>query len=162
MTHHSYNEFHLGDNLIHLHFLRKLALKYPDEFFVHAVQPCHLLQLGEAIEDVPNIRLDPLENKAAGSVNVWKNAGATVTGGQRSEGGGQNERYVPGFGSSIGSAITSPGFTWIGSIIWRAGWGWRTRSRNIKICGLIIRSCRQGVSALKGCWECTSASISSS
>ena len=37
MDFHTYNRFHLGDNLLHLHFLRHLALKYPEHTFIHAV-----------------------------------------------------------------------------------------------------------------------------
>lgn len=94
MTHYSHCDFHLGDNLIHLHFLRKLAARYPDERFVHAVHLCHTAQLREAIEDIPAIQLDNIEElqKADGarcrliasqtlgfdhieSRDVWKNAG---------------------------------------------------------------------------------------
>jgi hypothetical protein len=95
MTHWSHNEFHLGDNLIHLHFLRKLAMKYPEEQFRHAIHPCHREQLAEAIEDVPNVQLIPLEEKPLASVNVWKNAGATVVRQGLTE--SRPTAYVPGF-----------------------------------------------------------------
>jgi hypothetical protein len=76
----------LGDNLAHLHFLRKLAGKYPDHRFVHFAHPSHLGQLEEMVWDQPRISLlpffkthdpnwliarPPWEFK---SVNAWKNA----------------------------------------------------------------------------------------
>lgn len=91
MTHYSHNDFHLGDNLIHLHFLRKMALVHPTEKFVHAVHECHIPQLAEAIEDVPNVALIRIEDKCMASVDVWKNAGATRTNGQ------PVPNYTPGF-----------------------------------------------------------------
>lgn len=98
MTHRSYNDFHLGDNLIHLHFLRHLALRHPADRFEHAVHRCHMAQLQDAISDVPNVVLVDLEtlpcftfkgsdgNRYTGVggeewVNVWKNAGAGTPGG---------------------------------------------------------------------------------
>lgn len=86
MTFESYNDFHLGDNLIHLNFLRRLAIKHPDHQFRHWLQPCHIEPL-RAIADVPkgNLELASLEGEMAvdGSMekrpanarNVWKNAG---------------------------------------------------------------------------------------
>jgi len=95
MTHYSYNEFHLGDSLIHMHFLRHLALENPGHKFVHHVHPCHISQLNEVIEDIfPAVRLWPLDGTEANNPefrNVWKNAGATVTD------GGPAPNYVPGF-----------------------------------------------------------------
>lgn len=76
---HSYCEFHFGDNLAHLHFLRALAKKYPEHTFTHAVYRCHLDQLQEAVEDLPNIKLEDLEAPSplfdrSAAANVWKNA----------------------------------------------------------------------------------------
>lgn len=76
MVYESYNEFHLGDNLIHLHFLRKMALAYPEHQFIHAAQECHLPQLREVVEDMATIKLIRIEDRSALAVNVWKNAGA--------------------------------------------------------------------------------------
>ncbi len=93
MIHRSYNQFHLGDNLIHLHFLRHLALRNPGHHFVHAVHCCYMEQLAPVIEDVPAVRLVDLEKipRDEWGRNVWKNAGATVTR------GGQVENYVAGY-----------------------------------------------------------------
>lgn len=81
MTRYSYNDFHLGDNLQHLHFLRKMALANPADEFVHGVHLCHMGQLFEAVEDVKNIHLVDVEKFRVGNWpmrdvarNVWKNA----------------------------------------------------------------------------------------
>jgi hypothetical protein len=68
-------DFHLGDNLAHLHLLRDLALRHPPHRFLHAVHACHLKDLAEAVEDRQNIYLIPMEARDAGSIDVWKNAG---------------------------------------------------------------------------------------
>jgi hypothetical protein len=79
VNYYSYNPWHLGDSLLHLHFLRHLAIKHPSHFFIHAVEESHLWQLGEAIEDVANVRLIRLEDQGrypgARWVNSWKNVG---------------------------------------------------------------------------------------
>jgi hypothetical protein len=74
MTHHSYCEFHLGDNLAHLHFVRKMALRYPGEHFSHAAHECHLKQLAEVVQDVPNVTLVKHEDRHPEARDVWKNA----------------------------------------------------------------------------------------
>jgi hypothetical protein len=73
--HRTYCDFHLGDNLVHLHFLRALAARHPDHLFIHAVHECHLGQLREFVEDLPAIRLCRIEDKAPEAINAWKNAG---------------------------------------------------------------------------------------
>ena len=71
-------EWHLGDNLIHLHFLRSLAAANPDVQFLHAAQEEYLWQLAEMVADVPNIKLISLA--AALQIpdftwlHAWKNA----------------------------------------------------------------------------------------
>ena len=67
--------YRLGDNLAHLHFLRGLAKSYPDTLFTHAAHLCYMDQLSEVVWDLPNLRLVPLEYRAAGSIDCWKNAG---------------------------------------------------------------------------------------
>ncbi len=64
----------LGDNLAHLHFLRKLAVSYPDHRFIHQCMPQHLPQLAEMIEDLGNISLEPMQRVDLGSIEAWKNA----------------------------------------------------------------------------------------
>lgn len=75
MLHQTHCDFHLGDNLVHLHFLRKQAIRNPGDTFFHYVHECHLEQLREAIEDLTNISLYSLDTKPSQSINVWKNAG---------------------------------------------------------------------------------------
>lgn len=85
MTFDSYNEFHLGDNLVHVHFLRKLALSQPEHTFRHFAHNMHIAQLAP-VADVPanNVLLLPIEGevfqtmppaKRAQCRNAWKNAG---------------------------------------------------------------------------------------
>lgn len=82
MNFHTYNRFHLGDNLLQLHFLRHLALRYPEHSFVHAVKESYLGQLPEVIDDVENvslIRLEEMERYAdVRWINAWKNAGCEI------------------------------------------------------------------------------------
>ncbi len=63
--------------MVHLHFLRKLALGpgQHDEF-IHAAHECYIPQLEEMVCDVPSIRLVRIEDRVPESRNVWKNAGA--------------------------------------------------------------------------------------
>jgi hypothetical protein len=92
VNHYSYNRFHLGDNFIHLHFLRHLALSYPGHTFIHAVKEACLGQLGECIEDMKNVLLFPLAEMERhldrGWINAWKNAGCEM---------GPDAPFAPGF-----------------------------------------------------------------
>lgn len=75
MKYSSYNEFHLGDNLVVLHFLRKLAGAHPEHTFEHAVPGGDLEALREFV-DLPAIQLAALPRPgAAVGRNLWKNAG---------------------------------------------------------------------------------------
>jgi hypothetical protein len=81
-VHHTYNEWHLGDNAVHLHFLRKLAFQHPDRRFIHAVRPALIPQLAEVVEDLPNIELINFADRPKDSMNAWRNVGyLTPTGG---------------------------------------------------------------------------------
>lgn len=73
MTHHTYCEFQLGDSLIHLHFLRALARLYPGHRFIHGIKPCHIPQMREFVEDVPQIELIGFPDRDPRSLNIWKN-----------------------------------------------------------------------------------------
>ena len=78
----------LGDNLAALHFLRKLAIKYPDETFVHYAHPEYLPQLVDVVADLTNVGLGNLPaisqpgsskwtlkpHPEIHSVDTWKNA----------------------------------------------------------------------------------------
>lgn len=70
MTHTTYNAYHLGDNLVHLNFLRKLALQHPDRTFDHCANPAHVAQLAPVVRDVPNVRLVDACDQTA--INAWR------------------------------------------------------------------------------------------
>lgn len=63
----------LGDNMAHVHFLRKLAQRHPERRFVHQAQAHYLPQLQEMAEDLPNLSLEPMRRVEAGAVDGWKN-----------------------------------------------------------------------------------------
>lgn len=79
----------LGDNLAHLHFLRKLSLANPDDRFVHFAHERYLSELEPVIFDIPRISLVPLRDPYSRSqmwpnsvpplefhsLDAWKNAG---------------------------------------------------------------------------------------
>ena len=72
----TFSDVRLGDNLAHLHFLRKVAQANPDVTFEHAAHLCYLPQLIDVVADLPNIVLRDvryIEKKRA--INSWKNAG---------------------------------------------------------------------------------------
>ncbi len=69
----THNAFHLGDNLVHLNFLRKIALARPDREFVHYAQWQYIRQLSSVIEDIPNVELKPFDyHLPSDSINVWR------------------------------------------------------------------------------------------
>lgn len=77
-TVYTYNEFHLGDNLIFLHLLRALAKSHVSTPFVHFCHAHYHDQLKEVVEDIPNILLDSFDSmhwtiKAPEACNTWKN-----------------------------------------------------------------------------------------
>lgn len=67
----TYCDWHLGDQMIHLNWLRRVALRHPDKSFAHGAPAGYLAQLYPLVLDVPNIMLcsTPLQ----GAVDVWKN-----------------------------------------------------------------------------------------
>jgi hypothetical protein len=71
----THNGYHLGDNLVHLNFLRKVALANPDRQFVHAAQWQYIRQLRDVIADVPNIKLEEFGYLLpADSLDSWRGA----------------------------------------------------------------------------------------
>lgn len=72
----TFNALHLGDNLVHLHFLRKLAQRYPEIHFTHGAQEQYLGQLHDLVADLPNLTLTNLETTGQGAINAWRGAGA--------------------------------------------------------------------------------------
>lgn len=94
MTIHTHNDFHLGDNLVVLNFLRRLAFDYPKHEFVHAANLCHIPQLADVVKDVPNIRIVDIEARDKNSLDLWKNAGAGTPQGGFWEGHPLKEDFV--------------------------------------------------------------------
>lgn len=70
----TYQEWHLGDNLIHLHFLRSIAAANPDVQFIHAAQECYVWQMSEMVADLANISLIPLADAARQGGHTWHNS----------------------------------------------------------------------------------------
>ncbi len=69
----THNAYHLGDQIVHLNFLRKVALANPDRQFVHAAQWQYLKQLQDVVADVPNIKLtDYNYTTPSDSINAWR------------------------------------------------------------------------------------------
>ena len=66
---HTYNEYHLGDNLVHLNYLRKVCEQNPDLEFTHHCNLQHHSQLTPLLEDVP-ISLQGL-SIPPGALNAW-------------------------------------------------------------------------------------------
>ena len=66
---HTYNEYHLGDNLVHLNYLRRVCKENPDLEFTHHCNPMHHSQLTPLLEDVP-ISLQGL-SIPPGAHNAW-------------------------------------------------------------------------------------------
>jgi hypothetical protein len=88
--HYSFNVYHIGDQMAHLQFLRKMAVANPQHEWIHFMHEMHLTQLIPVVEDIPTIDLRPLECEQGKKAqdgqfvdadgkyrarNVWKNAG---------------------------------------------------------------------------------------
>lgn len=72
----THNAYHLGDNMVHLNFLRRVALANPDRKFVHAAQWHYLKELKEVVADIPNIRLEEFHHMTPPvSIDSWRGAG---------------------------------------------------------------------------------------
>ena len=55
---HTYNEYHLGDQLIHLNYLRKVCKENPHLDFTHHCQEQYHAQLLPLCEDAPILLRD--------------------------------------------------------------------------------------------------------
>lgn len=66
-------DWHLGDHLAHLHYLRKQAIRYPEHHFVHAANFDYLPQLIEVVSDLSNISLIDIVHRPKNSQDAWKN-----------------------------------------------------------------------------------------
>lgn len=69
----TFNAYHLGDNLIHLNFLRLCVLDNPGREFGHYCAEQHRAQLLPVIADLPQIRL--LEQCPPDAIDAWRGAG---------------------------------------------------------------------------------------
>jgi hypothetical protein len=71
----THNAYHLGDNLVHLNFLRRVALANPDLTLIHHVQWQYINQLRDVVVDIPNIHLAEFNyHLPAGSIDAWRGA----------------------------------------------------------------------------------------
>jgi hypothetical protein len=69
----TYNAFHLGDNLVHLNFLRRCAQKYPEIAFTHTSRGEHFAQLQPLVADLPNLTLYP-DATPHDAIDAWRGA----------------------------------------------------------------------------------------
>lgn len=69
----TYCNYHVGDNVIHLHYMRKCVDRDPSLQFTHACSEPYLVQLREVVADLPQIKLVGLSDKPDGAIDVWKN-----------------------------------------------------------------------------------------
>jgi hypothetical protein len=71
----THNAYHLGDNLVHLNFLRRVAKNHPDVVFTHHAHWQYIPQLREVIVDVPNITLEEFNYLTPPhSIDSWRGA----------------------------------------------------------------------------------------
>ena len=68
---HTFNEWHLGDNLIHINFLRRLSKRYPGCFFRHYCNNDYLAQLDPFVQDCVNVSLGALVEKPKNAIDSW-------------------------------------------------------------------------------------------
>lgn len=71
----TFNALHLGDNLVHLHFLRALARRHPDIHFTHGAHDSLLAQLYPVWSDVDNLTVKSIGEVGQGAINAWRGAG---------------------------------------------------------------------------------------
>lgn len=65
--------YHLGDNIWALHWMRKIVERDPSIEFTHACSEPYLVQLREVVQDLPQIKLVGLSDKPDGAIDTWKN-----------------------------------------------------------------------------------------
>ena len=74
----TFNAYHLGDNLLALHYLRAQAKAHPELHFAHAAAETYLPQLAPLTADLPNLSLHPLAtsvpNWIRDALNTWLGA----------------------------------------------------------------------------------------
>lgn len=67
----TFNALHLGDNLVHVHFLRALAKRYPEIHFIHGAPDHHLAQLYPVWQDLENLTVKSIAEVGQGAINAW-------------------------------------------------------------------------------------------
>ena len=74
----TFNAYHLGDNLLALHYLRAQAKAHPELHFAHAAAETYLPQLAPLTVDLPNLSLSALHEQRSNAVpppiNTWLGA----------------------------------------------------------------------------------------
>ena len=108
---HTFNEWHLGDNLVHLHFLRRLAVEHPDCEFVHACRAEYHEQLKPVVWPLANMKIAPLKGRNPNGIDAWRNHGAWSPRGA--------------YGNQSPLRLDWVEFIWCSWPIWRGGWGCR-------------------------------------
>ena len=68
----THNSFHLGDNIIHINFLRRMAKAHPELSFEHKAHSQYLPALQSLIEDLPQIKLVELTEEPTDSIDSWR------------------------------------------------------------------------------------------
>ena len=72
MTFRTHNAFHLGDNIIQIGFLRRMAKAHPQFTFDHICHAQYHAALQSLITDLPQIRLLELTEEPQNSIDSWR------------------------------------------------------------------------------------------
>lgn len=67
----TYNQYHLGDNLHSLNYLRRVALSNPHANIKHYSPVSYIEQLLPLLSGVPNLSLFDIESTPQDSINLW-------------------------------------------------------------------------------------------
>jgi len=70
----TYMEVHFGDNLIHIQYLRLMALANQSITFNHFSNRAYLDVLRSYVADVPNVNVYDYSSRPIFAINAWKNA----------------------------------------------------------------------------------------
>jgi hypothetical protein len=65
--------YHLGDQITHLNFMRKVIEREPSISWTHAMPAPYLAQMNEVVADLPQIKLISLDDKPSDAIDIWKN-----------------------------------------------------------------------------------------
>ena len=67
--------YHLGDNLIHVNYIKRAARKNPKIKFIHYAKKSYIKDLKLCIGKMENVQILPLRKRPFFSVDSWKNYG---------------------------------------------------------------------------------------